>query len=336
LTGSGTKTVSQETGSVARIKELSGDYKKGGKRQILVFKMQISFVTLLSVLSIQSLVYAYAIDTISSSIPRSRRGCGTPELSNQQVLELESETFSRLAEMESSRMRFDASVINVPVYFHVISQGDGIANGDIPQSQIDDQINVLNQDFAGKFTFTLAAVNRTINSDWFNNAGPRSSQQTAMKKALRKGTKSALNVYSVGFTSGTGVGLLGYATFPSSYSWSPTDDGIVMLYSSVPGGSTATYNLGRTLTHEAGHWFGLYHTFQGGCGFWGWGGDMVSDTPAEASAASGCPIGRDTCSGKIGLDPIQNYMDYSIDSCMNQFSPGQYTRMQQQWTSYRA
>ncbi|KAJ8522960.1 hypothetical protein ONZ45_g518 [Pleurotus djamor] len=220
----------------------------------------------------------------------------------------------------------------VPVYFHVISSGSSLSQGNIPDSQIASQMNVMNTAYApAGITWTLAGTTRTVNSNWFNSAGPGNSAQTAMKQSLRQGGANALNVYTVGFNSGAGAGLLGYSTFPSDYSRNSLDDGVVMLFSSVPGGTTTSYNLGQTLTHEAGHWVGLYHTFQGGCAS---PGDMVDDTPPEASPASGCPTGRDTCSGG-GVDPIHNFMDYSIDSCMNQFTAGQITRMRSQLATYR-
>ncbi|KAJ6579952.1 metalloprotease [Mycena vulgaris] len=226
----------------------------------------------------------------------------------------------------------------VKVYWHVISKDSTLKGGNIPDSQIANQISVLNKDYAGNITWTLAQTTRTVNADWFNNAGPSTSQQTAMK-ASRQGSKGDLNIYSVGFTSGSGAGLLGYSTFPSSYSGAPKDDGIVILFSSVPGGSTTGYNLGRTLTHESGHWLGLYHTFQGGCAGSGSSsaGDYVADTPAEASAASGCPSKRDTCTGTDfpGADPVSNFMDYSSDACMTQFTPGQMTRATTQFATYR-
>ncbi|KAJ7627867.1 zincin [Mycena rosella] len=226
----------------------------------------------------------------------------------------------------------------VKVYWHVISKDSTLAGGNIPDSQIANQISVLNKDYAGNITWTLANTNRTVNADWFNNVGPSTSQQTAMK-ASRQGGKGDLNVYSVGFVNGSGAGLLGYSTFPSSYSGAPQDDGIVILFSSVPGGSTNGYNLGRTLTHESGHWLGLYHTFQGGCAGSGTAtaGDYVADTPAESSAASGCPSGRDTCTGTNfpGADPVTNFMDYSSDACMTQFSAGQMSRATTQFATYR-
>ncbi|KAH8102102.1 metalloprotease [Cristinia sonorae] len=225
-----------------------------------------------------------------------------------------------------------AAAATVPVYFHVISKDSTLAGGNVPDSQIANQISVLNTDYAGSgLTFSLSGTTRTVNSQWFNQVGPDSSLQTTMKNQLRQGGANALNVYTVGFVSGSGEGLLGYSTFPSDYSSSPKDDGVVILFSSLPGGSTANYDEGKTLTHEAGHWVGLYHTFQGGCSS---SGDQVSDTPPEASPASGCPTGRDTCSGG-GVDPIHNYMDYSYDSCMNQFTAGQISRLQSQIRTYR-
>lgn len=225
-----------------------------------------------------------------------------------------------------------APAVTISVYWHVIYKTKTVSGGYIPKSQIDKSISVLNKDYGScGVKFTLAATSRTLNANWFDRAGPDNSYQTAMKNSLRKGGANALNIYSVGFHSGSGASLLGYATFPSSYAGNHKDDGVVLLYSTVPGGTSAPYNLGRTLIYEAGHWVGLYHTFQGKCSS---PGDSVSDTPPEASPAFGCPVGRNTCSGG-GSDPIRNYMDYTDDSCMTNFTPGQCKRLRSQIKTYR-
>ena len=230
-------------------------------------------------------------------------------------------------------MAAEATGGTINVYFHVISQGTTASQGNISDQMITDQIAVLNAAYNfGKtqsWSFILAGVTRTTNSTWFNGCYS-SSTATQMKNALRQGTADDLNIYSCNPSSG----ILGYATFPSSYNSNPKADGVVVLYSSLPGGSAAPYNLGDTATHEVGHWMGLYHTFQGGCSR---SGDSVSDTPAERSPAYGCPAGRDSCAGRKypGLDPIYNFMDYTDDSCMNQFTSGQDSRMDAQFTTYR-
>ena len=252
------------------------------------------------------------------------RGCATKDLSQEQMDAVQ-ETLSQNRHASSA-----VGSITVNVYWHVINKGTGIANGDVPQSQIDSQIAVLNAAYASTpFKFTLASVDRTTNSTWYTSSG--GSSEKAMKTALRKGTADDLNLYS----NNMGGGLLGWATFPSDYAKNAKLDGVVILFSSVPGGTASPYNLGDTATHEIGHWFGLYHTFQGGCATSGTGGDGVSDTPAEQSSAFGCPAGRDTCTSIAGADPIYNFMDYTDDSCMNSFTTGQNTRMDSMWTSYR-
>jgi hypothetical protein len=217
-------------------------------------------------------------------------------------------------------------------YVHVITSSTG--QGAVTSSQIQSQINVLNAAFASMgFSFNLVEVTTTANSTWYT-AGPGTAAQSAMKNALRRGGKADLNIYC----NNIGGGLLGYATFPSSYNSNPKDDGVVLLSASLPGGNAAPYNLGDTGTHEVGHWVGLYHTFQGGCKNSTSSGDFVVDTPSEKSAAYGCPTGRDTCTSgpsAAGVDPILNFMDYTDDACMNTFTSGQAARAQALCTTYR-
>lgn len=254
------------------------------------------------------------------------RTCGTREFTDEEVAKLEAE-FEALAPWKDN---FNAGTpITVNVYWHVVNNGSGINNGDISAQMINDQISVLNAAYANYgFQFALAGTDRTTNSTWYNNC--YGTAESTMKAALRKGTADDLNIYSCNPSGG----ILGYATFPSSYTSSPSKDGVVLLFSSLPGGTAAPYNEGDTATHEIGHWLGLYHTFQGGCSKTG---DSVSDTPAEKSAAYGCPTGRNSCTQSTypGSDPITNFMDYTDDYCMFEFTAGQASRMASMWSTYR-
>ncbi|BCJ59340.1 zinc metalloprotease [Micromonospora endophytica] len=260
------------------------------------------------------------------------------ELTMAQLQQRESE-FADLLQERAKRVgqrtlsaQAAAASVTIPVVVHVIQRDSTRAGGNIPDSMINSQISVLNQAFSGAtggastaFAFQLQSINRVTNSAWYPiRQGTTAERQ--MKTQLRQGTKATLNIY-LGALSND---LLGWATFPQTTL--NVMDGVVVLSESLPGGTATNYNQGDTGTHEVGHWLNLYHTFQGGCSGQG---DQVADTPAEASFASGCPTGRDTCPAP-GLDPITNFMDYSYDSCMYQFTPGQATRMINAWNTYRA
>jgi hypothetical protein len=230
----------------------------------------------------------------------------------------------------------------IPVNFHVIYNG---SEGNVPESQLDQQIVVLNRNYAGQdyngnpvagasntgYTFVKASVTRTNSRSWFKMT-PGSRAESQAKNSLAVNWTSSLNLY----TAKPGQNLLGWATFPQDISSNGKMDGVVIHYASLPGGTLSPYNLGGTATHEVGHWVGLYHTFQGGCGSdCATTGDLVCDTPGEATSTSGCPSGKDTCAG-TGLDPIHNYMDYSTDICYTNFTPGQDARADFLMSTYRS
>ncbi|MDG4822256.1 zinc metalloprotease [Asanoa sp. WMMD1127] len=229
---------------------------------------------------------------------------------------------------ESARGR----TITVPVVVHVVSEDGTRATGNIPRSMIDAQMNVLNQAYGGftggaasPFRFKLKKVNRVVNPAWSPILAETPAERQ-MKRQLREGGPETLNMY-FGLID---PGLLGWATYPERNI--TTYDGAVILSESLPGGTAAPYNEGDTATHEVGHWLNLMHTFENGCEG---KGDHVADTPAEAEPQFECPIGADTCTAP-GLDPIHNFMDYTDDYCMYQFTAGQVKRMNRAWNAFRA
>ncbi len=235
--------------------------------------------------------------------------------------------------------------VTVPTYFHVVlpaaEQANGISAAETRlTSLVNSQVSVLNEAYAGRvatrkgdpastptpFRFSLVTIDFSYNDAWYGVVP--GGVEKEMKAATRVGGKNTLNVW----TANIGDDLLGWATFPKKSL--DTNDGVVILDESMPGGTAGKYSLGDTLPHEVGHWLALFHTFQGGCNGQG---DQVSDTPAEAIPQFDCPVDTtDSCPKSPGFDPIHNYMDYTQDSCMYQFTAGQVARMSDAWAQYRA
>ena len=223
--------------------------------------------------------------------------------------------------------------VTIPVVFHVIRKNRTVDGGNVPRSWITNQIDVLNASYGGDtggadtgFQFRLQSITRTTNAHWFKLS---SGKEKKMKATLKVGGPETLNVYSANL----GKSLLGWSYFAQDAAKDGVLDGVVIHFDTLPGGPWGPeYSEGDTSTHEIGHWLNLYHTFQAGCTG---DGDYIADTPAEASAAYQCPVGRDTCSAP-GTDPITNFMDYTYDSCMDRFTPDQAVRMQEAWAAYRA
>jgi len=258
---------------------------------------------------------------------RGRCGARAPDAREQQSID------AALAAVDAA-----GGAVTIPVYAHVVTTSSG--GGDV-SALIPAQIAVLNAAYAGAgFSFRLDSVEVVANDVWFAS-GIGSAEEAEMKAALRQGGPGALNVYTT-----NADGYLGWATFPNYVHASPSYDGVVLYWATLPGAGLdfrydralepdgrLTYDLGDTGTHEVGHWLGLYHTFQGGCAN---GGDQVKDTPAEAGPQFFC-VPRDSCTtaGFPGADPIENFMDYVDDACMDRFSADQESRMRKAWRLFR-
>lgn len=211
----------------------------------------------------------------------------------------------------------------VPLAFHIITSG---ATGNVTDAQIANQVRVLNAAFLGSgISFVVVDVERVSSATWFS--GCITTSELAMKQNLAYDPTELINLY----TCKPASNVLGVATFPWLFPENHYQHGVTLHYGTFPGGSASGYNQGDTAVHEIGHYFGLYHTFQGGCAGQG---DFVVDTPAEAKAASGCQPTRNTCAS-VGFDPVANFMDYSVDTCLVNFSLGQVGRMHAALSTFR-
>jgi len=256
-----------------------------------------------------------------------RRGCGTHISAKARTSAEKKFRTHRLPAGDPN------STATLDAYVYIVHANETIEGGYISEDQLKQQFEIINQDYKSTgISFNMANVTYIPNEDWFLRLAPESPEEKELKTQYRHGSASTLNVWTVGFKEGEGAGLLGYATFPSDYESAPTMDGVVLLSSTVPGGLSAPYNEGRTLTHEVGHWAGLYHTFEGGCSG---NGDYVDDTPSEREASYGCPKEAPSSCPGGKPDPITNFMNYSDDACMTEFSKGQITRVRTQLRSFR-
>jgi hypothetical protein len=249
-------------------------------------------------------------------------------------------------------------VCEIPTVIHILHSATG--QGNISDELARSQIDILNEDYralAGTpgapgtdvtVQFVLPTVDpegnpstgitRTANEFWFaDQLDPLNGNYW---ETLSWDPHRYLNIYT-NLPMGAGGAILGYVPFfPQEGAGSP-EDRVVCLYSSVGRNSgNPPYDQGRTATHEVGHWLGLFHTFQDGCGDGAEPGcystgDRICDTPGQTGSHGGCPIGTDECAGDSGPDPIHNYMEYTDDTCMNNFSSEQARRIRCTLIHYR-
>ncbi len=284
-----------------------------------------------------------------------QRNCGTTEYlknckaQNPSLEEQLSRINQKLHQLETAPQK-SRQIITIPVVVHVLYQND---EQNIPDQQIFSQIDVLNEDYRKlnanassipaafssiaadcEIQFCLAARTpqglATSGITRTQTSVAAFSLNDAMKRSTTGGvdawpTDKYLNIWVCNLSNN----LLGFATLPGTVI--PALDGVVICYKffgrNTPSGGN--YNKGRTATHEIGHWLNLIH-------IWGdddnasdpcSGSDQVTDTPNQEGPNFQCPAYPSASCGNSS-DMFMNFMDYTYDQCMNMFTTGQKTRMQ--------
>ncbi|TFK21549.1 hypothetical protein FA15DRAFT_645464 [Coprinopsis marcescibilis] len=227
-----------------------------------------------------------------------------------------------------------------PLHYHVIAQDTNFEDGFLQDSHVNDMVTLLNQGFANTgVRFELQEITRDVNRTWFQRADRDRGKaiEIEMKRKTRVGGANTLNIWTVGFFNPGAPA--GYSSFPWDLERSEEDrarDGVVMKFDLLPSNPDgAPHRIGKTLTHEVGHWVGLFHTFENSTQCTG-NGDFVDDTSLQKNPTGvldGC-VERNSCGA--GLDPVDNFMDYSSDECRSKFTPNQITRMHEQLTRFRS
>lgn len=276
------------------------------------------------------------------------RGCGTPQILDEDGFQPPSDCSAGFTNPNPPEYA-PGEVCRIPVAFHILHSASG--TGNIDESFILSQMEIFNEDFRAipgtpggpgtdtTIEFVLDRITRSSNDFWFNDL-PDPVEGNYYDN-LAVDPHNYLNIYSC-VPMGAGGVILGYvADFPQSGGYVGTnEDRVVILHSSIGRDSpNPPYHQGRTATHEVGHYLGLYHPFQGACGTTSppgcySTGDRICDTPGDAESHGGCPVTSNSCPDP-GLDPVHNYMEYTDDTCMNQFTPEQTRRARCTLIHYR-
>jgi len=284
--------------------------------------------------------------TFFSTFLSAQRNCGSMEYLEAQLQE-DSKRAEKMKQIEKQTQNWiqnNASLhsanalVTIPVVVHVVYNTSA---ENVSDAQVNTQIDVLNDDFRrlnsdangtwsqaadSEIEFCLATVDPNGNST--NGINRVSTNTTAFgtNDQVKSSSTGGANAWPASDYMNLWVcdisgSVLVYAQFPGG---NPATDGVVIDYQyfGTIGSATAPFNMGRTGTHEVGHWLNLRHIWgDGNCN----ADDFVSDTPSSDAPNYGCASGHVSCSS---TDMVENYMDYSDDACMNLFTTGQKNRMQ--------